>query len=176
MNRRIALPLIFVIAITLFSSAESALVEGNVGVSLGQSAEYTYAFSGTERYSNGTLNSSIPFDVGYIEKITIQEISGTNVTIQTTRTQLDGTEETSYWWVDLGTGAGNAYRVVISADLNAGEMAYPDWVNENLTTDGADKINETITMKYEDTLIEVNHMELSYTVDGLQSNWDYYWD
>ena len=61
MNRRIALPLVFVLVVILFSGVESSLAQGNVGVSVGQTAEYTYAFSGTERFSNGSLNSSVPF-------------------------------------------------------------------------------------------------------------------
>jgi hypothetical protein len=176
MNRRIVFPLVFVLIVTLFSCAESALAEGNVGIAVGQSFEYTYAFSGTERFSNGTLNSSIPFDVGYIEKITVEEISGTNVTIWVVRTQLNGSMETNFWWVDVGTGEGSAYLVVISADRNAGQMVYPDWVNANQTTAGADRINETVLMKYEGTMIEVNHMQITYTVDDQPSYWDYYWE
>ena len=176
MNQKIAFPLICMLFITLFSCAEFALAEGTVGVSVGQSAEYTYAFSGTERYSNGTLNSSVPFDVGYIETITIQEISGTNITLEVTRTQRDGTEETDYWWIDVSTGDGTASGVVISADRNAGEMAYPDWVNNESTTEGATKINETILMKLGDALIEVNHLELMYTVEDQPNYWDYYWE
>jgi len=176
MNRKIALSLIFVLIVTLFSCAESALAEGTVGVSVGQSTEYTYAFSGTERFSNGTLNSSVPFDVGYIETITIQDISGTNVTIEVTRTQRDGTKETGNWWIDVSTGDGTATGVIISANRNAGEMAYPDWVNNESTTEGADIINETITMKLGETFIEVNHFEIMYTVDNQSTYWDYYWE
>jgi hypothetical protein len=176
MNRKIALPLIFVLVVTLFSCAESALAEGTVGVRVGQSAEYTYAFSATERFSNGSLNMSIPFDVGYIEKITIQDISGTNVTIEVTRTQLDGTQETGKWWTDVSTGSGTASLVIISANRNAGEMAYPDWLNENQTTAGADRINETILMKLGDTFIEVNHMKLTFTINDQPRYWEYYWE
>ena len=123
MNRKIVLPLLFVLIVTLFSCAESALAEGTVGASVGQSTEYTYAFSGTERYSNWTLNSSIPFDVGYIEMIKIQDISGTNVTIEVKRTKRDWTKETGSWWIDVITGKGTAKGVIISANRNAGEMA-----------------------------------------------------
>jgi hypothetical protein len=176
MNQKIAFPLIFVLIVTLFSCAESVLAEGTVGVSVGQSTEYTYAFSGTERLSNGTLNASVPFDVGYIETITIHEISGTNITIEVTRTQRDGTEETDRWWIDVSTGNGTASGVIISADRNAGEMTYPNWVNNESTTEGADRINETILMKLGDTFIEANHLGLVYTVEDQPSYWDYYWE
>jgi archaellin len=76
----------------------------------------------------------------------------------------------------VSTGNGTASGVIISADLNAGEMVYPDWVNNESTTEGADIINETITMKYGDTNIELNHVSLMYMVDDQPSYWDYYWE
>jgi len=155
----------------LFSGVESASAEGNVGVTVGQTREYTYAFSGTHRYDNGSLISSMPFNVGYIETITIQEISGTNITVQCVRRQLDGTEETGQWWVDVNTGNGTAGGVVISADRNEGERVYP-----NQDSEGADIINETILLKYGDTSIPVNHVSLTYTVDEQLTYWDYYWE
>ena len=173
MNRRIVLPLVFVLGVILFSGVDSSLAEGNVGVSVGQTAEYTYAFSGTERYSNGTLNSSVPFDVGYIETITIQEISGTNVTFQCDRRKLDGTKETARWWVDVSTGNGTASRVVISAGLNEGDLVYPDG---DQSSEAVYRINETIIMKYGDSNIGVNHVNLIYMVDNQSSYWDYYWE
>ncbi len=176
MNRKNALPLILMLVVTLFSCAESALAEENIGVKVGQSFEYTYAFSGTERISNGSLIKSMPFDVGYIEKITIQEIIDSNVTIEVTRTQLDGTKETSHWWVDVGTGDGTANLVIISANLKPSEMIYPNWLNNESTTEGADRINETILMKLGDKMTEVNHMKLTFTVQDQPSYWDYYWE
>ena len=79
--------------IILFSGVGFASAEGNVGVTVGQTREYTYGFSGTHRYDNGTLISLMAFNVAYIETIAIQEISGTNITVQCVRRQLDGTEE-----------------------------------------------------------------------------------
>jgi len=175
-NRRIVLPLVFVLVVMLFAGVESASAEENVGVTVGQTAEYTYAFSGTHRYDNGSLISSMPFNVGYIETITIQEISGTNITVQCVRRQLDGTEETNQWWVDVNTGNGTAGGVVISADRNEGERVYPNWAGGSQGSEGADIINETILMKYGDTSIEVNHVNLTYTVDDQPSYWNYYWE
>ena len=69
--------MIFVLVVILFSGVESASAEGEVGVSVGQTAEYTYAISMTYRSTiNGSLLASVPYQVGYIEAITIQEISG----------------------------------------------------------------------------------------------------
>lgn len=176
MNRRIVLPLVFVLVVILLSGVESASAEGNVGVTVGQTAEYTYAFSGTHRYDNGSLISSMPFSVSYIETITIKEISGTNITFQCVRRQLDGTEEEDKWWVDVNTGTGTAGGVVISADRNNGERVYPNWAGGSQGSEGAYIINETILMKHGDTTIEVNHVNLTYTVDNQPSYWDYYWE
>jgi len=171
LNRRIVLPLVFVLVVMLFLGVESASAEGNVGVTVGQTREYTYAFSGTHRDVNGSLISSMPFNVGYIETLTIQEISGTNITVQCVRRQLDGTEETNQWWVDVNTGNGTASGVVISPNRNEGEIVY---ANQN--SEGAYIINETILLKCGDTSIPVNHASLTYTVDEQPTYWDYYWE
>ena len=176
MNRRIVLPLVFVLVVMLFSGVEFVSAEGNVGVVVGQTADYTYAISGTVRGSNGSLTVSMPFNVGYIETITIQEISGTNVTFQYVRDLLNGTEETGVSWVDVSDGYGTGFFVIISANVNAGDLLYPDWTNENQTSEGAPFVNETILMKYGDTTIEVNHLNYTYTVDGQACSENYYWE
>jgi hypothetical protein len=177
-NRRIVLPLVFVLVVILFSGVESASSDGNVGVSVGQISEYTFGFSGTARYSDGTLNASMPFYVEQIETNTIQEVSGTNITVRCVRDMLNGSKTVYPYWVDVSTGDGTAWGVVISADISAGDMIYPDWVNENLTTAGAFIINETILLKYGDENIEANHVQLSFKdVDELNYyDYHYYWD
>jgi hypothetical protein len=170
-NRRIVLPLVFVLVVMLFSGVVSASTEGNVGVSVGDTHEYTYAFSGTHKYDNGTLISSMPFNAAYVETITIQEISGTNITIQCVRRQLDGTEETNHWWVDVSTGNGTAGGVVISANINVDEKVYP-----NQDPEGADLVNETVILKYGNTSIPVNHVSHVYTIEEQLTYWDYYWE
>ena len=155
----------------LFSGVVSASTEGNVGVDVGDTREYTYAFSGTHKYDNGTLISSMAFNVAYVETITIQQISGTNITIQCVRRQLDGSEETNHWWVDVSTGNGTAGGVVISSNTNVGEMVYP-----NQDPEGADIVNETVILKYGNTSIPVNHVSHVYTVDEQPTYWDYYWE
>jgi len=175
-NRRIVLPLVFVLVVMLFSGVESASAEGNVGVTVGETHEYTYAFSGTHRYDNGSLISSMPFNVGYIETITIQEISGTNITVECVRRQLDGTEETARWWVDVDTGNGTAGGVVISPNRSEGERVYANWLGGSQGSEGAYIINETVVLKYGDTSIPANHVSLTYTVDEQPSYWNYYWE
>jgi len=164
------------LVVILFSGVNSASAQGNVRVTVGETREYTYAFSETHRYNNGSLISSTPFNVGYIETLTIQKISGTNITLQCVRRQLDGTEEIDHWWVDLNTGDGTASGVIISPNRNEGEIVYPNWINVNQDSDGAYIINETILLKYRDTSIQVNHVSLTFTIDEQESYWNYYWE
>ena len=176
MNRRILLPLFFVLVVMLFSGVEFVSAEGNVGVVVGQTADYTYAISGTERGSNGSLTMSMPFNVGYLETITIQQVSGTNVTFQYVRDLLNGTEETGASWVDVSDGNGTGFFVIISANINAGDMLYPDWTNENQTSEGAPFVNETISMMYGGATIEVNHLNYTYTIEDQIYSANYYWE
>jgi hypothetical protein len=159
----------------LFSGVEFASAEGNVGVVVGQTADYTYAISRTVRDSNGSLTTSIPFTVDYLETITIQKISGTNVTFEFKRDLLNGTEETGTSWVNVSDGDGTGF-VVISANRNAGALLYPDWVNENGTSEGAFSVNETVLMKYGDAMMEVNHLNLTYWIDDQPRSENYYWE
>lgn len=175
MNRRIVLPLVFVLVVMLFSAVEFASAEGNVGVTVGQTADYTYAISGTVRDSNGSLTTFTPFTVDYLETITVQEISGTNVTFKFERDLLNGTTETGTSWVNVSDGDGTGF-VVISANRNAGALLYPDWVNENGTSEGAFSVNETVLLKYGDSMMEVNHLNLTYWIDDQPRSENYYWE
>ena len=175
MNRKFVLPLIFVLVVMVFSDVDFASAEGNVGVAVGQTADYTYAISRTVRDSNGNLTTSTPFTVDYLETITVQEISGTNVTFEFKRDLLNGTTETGTSWVNVSDGNGTVF-VVISAKLNAGGMLYPDWVNENGTSEGAFSVNETVLLKYGDVMMEINHLNLSYTLDNQPRSENYYWE
>jgi hypothetical protein len=174
-NRKIVLPLIFVLVVMLFSGVEFASAAGNVGVAVGQTADSTYAISGTVRDSNGSLTTSIPFTVDYLETLTIQEISGTNVTFGFERDLLNGTEEIGVSWVNVSDGDGTGF-VVISANRNAGALLYPDWTNENGTSEGAFSVNETILLKYGDAMMEVNHLNLTYWIDDQPRSENYYWE
>jgi hypothetical protein len=160
----------------LFSGVEFASAEGNVGVVVGQTADYTYAISRTFRDSNGTLITSMPFNVDYLETITILQISGTNVTFEFDRDLLNGTEETGTSWVNVNDGNGTGSFVVIPANINEGAQLYPDWTNENGTSEGAPSVNETILMKYGDAMMEVNHLNFTYWVDEQPGSENWYWE
>jgi len=174
-NRKIVLPLVFVLVVMLFSGVEFASAKGNVGVVVGQTADYTYAISRTVRDSNGSLTESTPFTVDYLETITIQKISGTNVTFEFKRDLLNGTTETGTSWVNVSDGDGTGF-VIISANRNVGGLLYPDWVNENGTSEGAPSINETILLKCGDAMMEVNHLNFTYWIDEQPGSENYYWE
>ncbi len=170
------LPLFLVLVVTLFSGVEFASAAGNVGVVMGQTAEYTYAISGTIRDSNGSLTESMPFNVAYIEKITIVQVTGTNVTFQFERDMLNGTTESGTSWVDVSNGNGTGYFVVVSANAGAGDMLYPNWVNSELTTEGAPVVNETVSLMYRGEAIEACHLSYVYDIEDQTYSEDYYWE
>jgi len=79
-------------------------------------------------------------------------------------------------WVNVSDGSGTGFFVIISANLNAGDLLYPDWKNENQTSEGAPFVNETISIKYGDATIEVNHLNYTYTIDDQPRSENYYWE
>ena len=164
--------------VILFAGLESASASGNVGVHSGLVTEYTYGFSGTIRDSNGTLLSSLPFYVENTEINTIQNVSGTNVTFRCIRDMLNGTNTMGQYWIDVSTGNGTAWLVVIAPDLAAGDMVYPNWLSANHTTAGAYRINETVQLMYGDSIMEVSHMQRMFSNENQTNfyNYDYYWE
>ena len=161
-----------------FIGLESASATGGDGVSSGQIIEYSYGFSGTIRDSNDTLISSIPFYVENLETNTIQEVSGTNVSFRCVRDMLNGTKNFGEYWIDVDTGDGSAWLVIIAPDRNPGDMIYPNWLNETHTTVGAFRINQTISLMFRGAEIDVNHMQRMFT-DVNQTNYynyNYYWE
>jgi len=169
--------MIFVLVV-LFSGVESALAEVEVGVSVGQTVEYTYAISMTYRSRiNGSLLASVPYQVGYIETLTVQEISGTNITVQSVKTYVnDQNNETNLGWVDLNTGDGPASGYIILADCNEGDLIYPNWEGGSQDLLYVYMINDTALMKYDDTIMEVNHANLTTTTNNQTTYVNYYWE
>ena len=86
-------------------------------------------------------------------KLTIQDISGTNVTGQFTIHFENGTEQLLTGSVDLVTGEGDLRNWLISTDLNANNSLY--------TTEIDEVVNETITKIYPSGSRETNHLMYS---------------
>jgi len=138
----------------------------------------TYAISITYRSRiNGSLLASVPYQAGYIETLTIQEISGTNITVQSVKTYVsDQTNETNLGWVDLSTGDGPASGYIILADCNEGDLIYPNWEGGTQDLLYVYMINDTTLMKYGDTSMEVNHANLTTTINNQTTYVNYYWE
>lgn len=110
--------------------------------------------------------------------IRVEDVSGTNVTIQQTAHFKNGTEMIEGGYVDIDAGDGNASLVVVSANLN---------VNDAFYTSGSYstwKINETIVRAYPDGARETNLLNMTYehswTVNETQNYYYFtmnlYWD
>jgi hypothetical protein len=160
----------------MFSCVEFVSADANVGVVVGQTTDNTYAVSMTVRDSDGNLTKSTPFTVCYLETLTVQQVSGTNVTFEFDRDLLNGTDERGTSWIDLSNGNGTGVFIFISANVNGGARIYPDWVNENGTSDGAVIANETVLLPCGDGLLECTHLNFTYTYDGEPRSENYYWE
>ena len=176
MNRKIVLSLTFVLIISMFSGVNSCLAATNVGVTVGLSYDYTSADSGTKRDADGNLTDSLPFSVSYLETITVLDVSGTNVTIEFERELMNGTTTSGTSWVDLSTGDGTAWFVLVPAGLGTGSLIYPDWVDENGTTNNAPTITSTVYFNDGDSLVRAVHLGFSYIVDEQEYYYNYYWE
>jgi len=104
--------------------------------------------------------------------LTIQDVSGTNVTVQFTIHFENGTENLQNGSVDLITGEGDLRNWLISADLNANDSLYESEINE--------RINETIIQTYHWGSRETNHLIYSYNFsegeDYSDLSVDMFWD
>jgi len=111
-------------------------------------------------------------------EITVQEISGTNITFETRMRYANATEETETSVVDVDTGQGNGTGVFIAANLNAGDLIYNSTEPYGMFYDMT--INETIFRAYAIGNVEVNHcnVTMSYSIpEGMNqtSSMNYYW-
>jgi len=104
--------------------------------------------------------------------LTIQDVTGTNVTGQFTIHFENGTEKLLTGSVDLVTGEGDLRNWLISADLNANDSLYATEIDE--------KINETLTQVHPWGSTETNHLVYSYNFsiedDYSILHLDLYWD
>ena len=133
----------------------------NVGVSEGDWALYDWAFS---------TNMTMPPPLEEIDsiKITVLEISGTNITYQWITHYVNDTEETEIYVLDVDTGQGNGTYAFIAKNLNPGDLIYTSPPPDGPIPQGA-TINETISLEYLGGSVEVNHwnLNMSETIPGL---------
>ena len=109
---------------------------------------------------------------GEFVTLTIEGVSGTNVTGQFTLHFDNGTEHIQNGSVDLVTGEGDLRNWLISADLSANDSLYTSEINE--------KINETLIQTYHWGSRETNHLGYSYQYSSGENysdlSVDMFWD
>lgn len=123
----------------------------SVGVSPGDWAEY----AGTPS-ANGTLPSFMNITWS---KVTVLEISGTNITFQQIMRYANTTEDMWIGVVDVATGQGNGTGSFIAANLTQGDLIYTD-PSPGAFPPGA-TINETVSREYLGETVEVNHLNIT---------------
>ena len=145
-----------------------------VGVSEGDWTEYDFIYSGNETMPP-------PSEIMEWAKITVLEISGTNITFEEITRYVDHHNETKTYVVDVDTGQGNGTGIFIAKNLNQSDLIYtspPPSGLFGISFQGA-TINETISREYLGETVEVNHLNLtmSKTVPGwTQTNFtNLYW-
>ena len=112
------------------------------------------------------------FLVGEEVTLTIQNVSGTNVTGLFIIQYENGTEYSQTGSVDLVTGEGDLRTWLISANLDTGDSLYVAEPDET--------INETILQKYHWGSRETNHLEYSFNFTSEENysflSVDMFWD
>lgn len=160
--RKVVFFLLMFVCIAFYNIASSVALERTVGVSEGDWFKYEDI---TVTWSSNDPNASkvwYGIDVEVMNqtewtKIEIQQIVGTNVTIQSTEHYKNETEITSGGYIDVDTGAGvNASLWVVSAGLSEGDSLYTSEDYSDLM------INETMTRTYPGSTRETNHINITY--------------
>jgi hypothetical protein len=101
--------------------------------------------------------------------ISVEDVSGTNVTTQYTTHFKNGTEKIEGGYVDIDTGDGNMSLVAISANLNANDTFYTSGSYSTW------KINETIVRTYPDGVRETNLLNMTYEHSWAVNETHYYY-
>ena len=171
-----------IVSLTLFSMILlSAMVVTSVvaqprvvGVNVGDWFKYRAI---TANWSSDDPNATFPlleWNVTEWMLMSVEDVSGTNITFQSTWHLTNGTEVTQRGDVDIDTGDGNMTLSAISADLNVNDTIYSSLGHSTM------KINETTVRTYPDSTRDTNHLNttMEYNVTGfyqyLSMNW--YWD
>jgi len=154
-----------------------AVPERIVGVSEGSWFEYLSNWAWTSNDPNAEP-PSYWVEVNNTEwlRISVQSISGTNITSQGLTHFKNGSEWTDTYVVDVDTGQGNGTGTFIAANVSIGDLIYtspPPGLFEGAT------LNETMLAIYLGETVEVNHLNLTqtWTYLGFEYAWsvNYYW-
>jgi len=159
MNKKfvsLAFASVFLLSAVIGSQLMVAVAAQEPGVSEGDWAEYDVTLSG-----NATMPPEL--NITWV-KITVQEISATNITSEFLVHYSNGTEEAEIYLVDVDTGQGNGTGFFIAKDLSEGDLIYTDPPTGEgpfgISFEGA-TINETISREYLGGDVEVNHLNIT---------------
>ncbi len=97
---------------------------------------------------------------------TVQNIVGTNVTLESTVQFKNGTQKNSIEWINIQTGEGTMNMSLVGANLNVSDPIYesPDYLTWT--------INETVDRFYPDGMRQTNHLNI--TVEEVDEKMGYY--
>lgn len=174
-----AFALVFLLLAVIGAQLIVAVAAQEPGVSVGDWALYDATLT-------LSANATMPPEMNITwVKITVQEISGTNITFESLVHYGNGTEETDIYLVDVYTGQGNGTGNFIAKDLYEGALIYtsPPSVGPfglvGPSFEGA-TINETIPDRtYLGKSVEVNNLNITKTSPfsgyNLTFSLSYYW-
>lgn len=146
-----------------------------VGVSVGNSFNYTVAFS----WNSTEQNAILPYyyaslnDTEWI-RTSVINVSGTTVILNMTMHFKNGTDSTQAGITDVTTGSGNLTSWIVGANLNPNDTLYaPSQYYSPV-------INETIAIVYPSGSRNSNHLNVTTETNttGIYeySSMNYYWD
>ncbi len=151
----IALLLIIVLSVSVAAVAYAAWPRGpmaTVGVHVGDN--FTYSITGSVSFDSPDATVTPGFEqynqTDYY-KVTVTEITGTNVSLSTVWRFLNGTEVAGQQTIDLTTGqesVPNGFWAIYSANLNVGDRIRP--------TDDRLTVNATDTKTYAGSTRQMN--------------------
>jgi len=103
-------------------------------------------------------------------RMSVVDVSGTNITFQTTGHYKNGNEETSGGYIDVETGdEENATFMAIAANLEADDTIYASGPYSTM------KINETIVRTYPDEVRDTNHLNWTFEDSWTDDDTEYYY-
>jgi len=175
MNKKIIL--LTLVSLFLLSAMIGTFVDAQpriVGVTVGDWFRYGDITGSMSSNDPSAIYPFIEFNETEWLLLSVEDISGTNITFQSTWHFTNGTERTESGHIDIDTGDGNMTLSAISANLNADDATYSSFDYSTM------KINETIVRTYPDGVRDTNHLNtiVEYNVTGFYQyfsmNW--YWD
>jgi len=152
-----------------------AMAQGKVpGVKAGDWIEYFVSLSG-----NATLGEGGGPQPGVnYAKLTVMEVSGTNITAEALIRYENGTQTTEINAIDVDSGQGNGSALFIAANLTKGDLVYTGNWSEGPISPGV-TINETILREYLGSIVEVNQLNVTTGYTSPDFNYSlsisYYW-